>query len=156
MEAARRAAPDELARLAELVSLARDELIAQRGGALLAEDGCATDTPARAQADHLNRYLSESQRSLWAGTLDQAVVGVAAVSVTPATARGRFDALYVEPPARGVGVGAALVEAALEWLRGQGCTGVDIVALPGNRAAKQFLEGQGLVARLIVMHRPIQ
>jgi len=148
MEAARPAQPDELARLAELAEQARAELLAQRGGAVLLEGACARSGPT-----DLGEWLSSLGRSLWAGTLDDAVVGVAAVSAAGRT--GRFDLIYVEPDARGVGVGAALLGAGSEWLREQGCHGVDVAALPGSRAAKQFLESEGLAARLIVMHREL-
>jgi len=46
-----------------------------------------------------------------------------------------------------------LASTALGWLRDEGCAGVDGVALPGDRAAKQFFESAGLKARLLTMHR---
>ena len=147
MEAARRAAAEELPRLVELTESARRELTGQRGGAQLAEEACGGATG-------LDDYVTGKGRSLWAGTLDDVVVGVAAVSVGRGD-RGRFDLLYVEPGARDVGVGAALLEAGVGWLGQQGCGGVDVPALPGGRVVKQFLESEGLVARLIVMHRSI-
>ena len=35
------------------------------------------------------------------------------------------------------------------------CIGADALALPGNRATKNFFEQNGFVARSIVMHRPL-
>jgi len=64
--------------------------------------------------------------------------------------------LYVEPAARGVGVGAATMEAILAWAGERGCIGVDALALPGSRATKNFFEGFGLVARAIVVHRSLE
>ena len=150
MEAARPAAPDELTRLTELAAHARAELEAQRGGPTLMADACGGAGPP-----DLGRWLAGQERSLWAGTLDDAVVGVAAVTAEGSGRTGRFDLLYVEADARGVGVGSALLGAGVEWLRARGSRGVDVVALPGSRITKQFLESEGLVARLIVMHREL-
>jgi hypothetical protein len=41
----------------------------------------------------------------------------------------------------------------VEWCTARGCVGVDGLALPGNRATKNFFETFGLVARAIVVHR---
>jgi hypothetical protein len=35
------------------------------------------------------------------------------------------------------------------------CLGVDAIALPGNRDTKNFFETFGLVARAILVHRPL-
>ena len=66
-----------------------------------------------------------------------------------------LDACYVEPGARGVGLGRLLLDAAVAWLEAQGCPGVDGVALPGDRAAKSFYESAGFKARLLTMHRAL-
>ena len=63
------------------------------------------------------------------------------------------DDLYVEPEARGVGVGEAMMDARPRLGGERGCVGVDALALPGNRATKNFFETFGLVARAIVVHR---
>jgi len=66
---------------------------------------------------------------------------------------GRIGLLYVEPPARGVGVGEALLVAALRWCADNGCADADVAALPGDRATKALLERHGFRARVIVMSR---
>jgi hypothetical protein len=38
---------------------------------------------------------------------------------------------------------------------GRGCVGIDALALPGHRAAKNFFEESGFTARAIVMHRSL-
>jgi hypothetical protein len=40
----------------------------------------------------------------------------------------------------------------IAWCRAHGCTGVDVMALPGHRAAKNFFEEAGFTARKLVMH----
>ena len=66
-----------------------------------------------------------------------------------------IEDLYVEPPARGVGVGEALMNLILAWATEHGCFGVDSIALPGDRGTKNFFESFGLVARKIAVHRAL-
>jgi GNAT superfamily N-acetyltransferase len=153
MEAARPARATELPRLAELVAAAAAEAAAYRGGELLT-GGVDREDP-QSLRDWLEGYRATPERHLLAGTLDECVVGVAALQARRAPPLGSFDVLYVEPGARGVGLGAALMKSGAGWLRRAGCTAVDVVSLPGARHTKQFLEGAGLVARLIVMHRAL-
>jgi GNAT superfamily N-acetyltransferase len=66
-----------------------------------------------------------------------------------------LDACYVEPGARGVGLGRLLLDTTASWLAARGCRGVDGVALPGDREAKNFYESAGFKARLLTMHREL-
>lgn len=152
-EAARTARAAETPHLAELVAAAAAEAASYRGGGLLSRALPQEDPPALTA--WLDAYRTQPGRALLAGTLDGAVVGVAAVRAGDGEAVGSFDVLFVEREARGVGVGAALMDAGVAWLRRSGCRAVDVRALPGARDTKQFLEGAGLTARLIVMHRSI-
>ena len=52
---------------------------------------------------------------------------------------GVIDDIYVDPGARAVGVGEALMDHLLAWCRAQGCFGVDSLALPGDRADQELL-----------------
>ena len=63
--------------------------------------------------------------------------------------------LWVHPKARGIGLGSALMQDALEIASSSGCVGIDARALPGDRATKNFFESFGLVARTIEVHRAI-
>ena len=93
---------------------------------------------------------------LLVGEFESAVVGLLAVTVaTPAAGRrsGLIECCYVETGARGVGVGTALMEAAVEWCTAWGCTEVDALALPGDRSTKQRLEAAGFTARLLTLSR---
>ena len=69
--------------------------------------------------------------------------------------RGVLDACYVEPGARGVGLGRLLLDAAVVLAGGPRVRGVDGIALPGDRGAKNFYESAGFKARLLTMHRQI-
>jgi hypothetical protein len=53
-------------------------------------------------------------------------------------------------------VGRALLDALVAWFETTGCRGVDINALPGDRATKNVLEASGFKARLITMHRTLE
>jgi hypothetical protein len=48
-----------------------------------------------------------------------------------------------------------LLDAVIAWATGRKCIGIDSLALPGNRETKNFFESFGLVARAIVVHRPL-
>jgi GNAT superfamily N-acetyltransferase len=65
------------------------------------------------------------------------------------------DDLYTEPGCRELGLGELTMEALVDWCRGQGCFGVDSLALPGDRHTKNFFESFGLVARAIIVHRSL-
>jgi GNAT superfamily N-acetyltransferase len=69
---------------------------------------------------------------------------------------GVLDACFVEEEARELGLGHLLLKSSLEWFASQGCSGVDGIAHPGDREAKQFFEGAGFTARLLVMHRSLE
>ena len=63
--------------------------------------------------------------------------------------------LFVEPPARSIGVGESMTDALLALAAERRCIGVDALALPGHRATKNFFEDQGFTARALTMHRPL-
>ena len=155
MEGARPARPEELSRCAELLGDARAALSGRRGGAqLLAVQEWSPGDMAAAWSAHADRILL-------AGLIDEVVVGVAAGHLRaggpgPAPWVGLVDCCYVEPTARGVGVGTALARAIVEWFTGRGCAGVDVPALPGDRSTKQLFESLGFSARLLILHRQVQ
>ncbi len=66
---------------------------------------------------------------------------------------GVIKLIYTEHDARGVGVGAAMLAAALDHLTGRGVEFFDAPVSPGHRMAKNFFESKGFKARSIVMHR---
>ena len=64
-----------------------------------------------------------------------------------------LDDIFVEPEAREVGVGEAMVDDVVDWCRDAGCIGIDSFALPGNRSTKNFFETFGFTARMLVVHK---
>jgi len=154
VEAVRPATLGDLDTVEGLARAAVAELAAARGGEVWARHGARTE-PLR---DGLVTAVEEPRSEVLVGTIDDAVVGYAVVTVEALADGGDLAVLsdlYVEPGARGVGVGAALMEAVLAWARSRECLGVDAVALPGMRETKNFFESFGLVARAITVHRSL-
>jgi ribosomal protein S18 acetylase RimI-like enzyme len=154
-EAARQATVEDLDRLAELTAEAVAEQVDGRGGAVWAVRE-ARPRPARPS---LERDLADPDRLVLAGTLDDAVLGYAVVrteELGDGSRLGVVTDIYVEPEARAVGLGEVLIDAVLAWCGERGCVGVDALALPGNRATKNFFETFGFTARALIVHRRLQ
>jgi GNAT superfamily N-acetyltransferase len=146
VESARAARSDDAAVVAWLAARARAELAGERGGGLLVLHDLP---PAGTVPDGADVLV---------GCLDDVVVGYAVLRIEllrDGSRLGVVDELYVEPEARGVGVGEAVMELVVARCRAAGCRGVDAVALPGMRETKNFFESFGLVARAIVVHRSL-
>jgi GNAT superfamily N-acetyltransferase len=149
MVAARRATPADAASLADLEAAARRAVATQRGGLLLLAHDVRPFDPAD---------LDDADRLAVVGTIDGVPVGYAVVAIAALdgdATLGVVEALFVDPDAREVGVGEAMMDLVLEWCTARGVVGVDAVALPGDRATKNFFEGCGLTARAIVVHRSL-
>jgi len=70
--------------------------------------------------------------------------------------RGWFiDLLYVQPDARGVGIGSAMIEAAIAEVAQRGGLRVNAAALPGDRSTKNLFERHGLVAQMITVGKTL-
>jgi GNAT superfamily N-acetyltransferase len=146
MELARPAREDDYPVCGRLL----DDLLAgaraMRGGPALA--GTATSESL------LARWTAPGAQLL-VGEFEGVVVGVLGVTTSGSADgdRGFVEACYVERDARGVGVGGALMQAAVAWCRERGCREIDAMALPGDRATKQRLEAEGFTARLLTLSR---
>ena len=155
MEAARPATGDDVPRLAELVAEAVAEQAEGRGGRIWA----ARETRALPAEASLAALVADPNALVLAGTIDGTIVGYA-VTVTEQLRTGDrlgvVTDVYVEPGARGVGVGEALLDQVVAWCEAAGCIGIDALALPGNRSTKNFFESFGFTARAIVVHRRLR
>jgi aminoglycoside 6'-N-acetyltransferase I len=86
--------------------------------------------PAGDHARDVDRYFAAEVREPLDVLIafDEEAIGFVEISIRPyaegcETDRVAFvEGWYVEPDARGTGVGAALIRAAEEWARSQGCT----------------------------------
>ncbi len=155
MEAARRALPSDLPQCARLLEDARDRVVELRGGPDLLAACTLPPPPEPVDEQWIADRWTGPHGVLLVGTIDGIVVGIGAGRVTArGEARvGTIDCCYVEPGARGVGVGSSLAESLVRRFVAEGCAAVDAIALPGDRGVKQLFESQGLSARLLVLHR---
>lgn len=152
--AARPAEAADLDVLEELYAESVAAVVPQRGGPLdLLLAG--RDEPIRNSFD-IDLVRSETLVTL--GTIDDEPVGygVVRVETLPDDSRlARVTDLFVLEPARGVGVGEALLRAMIDFGIARECQGVDARALPGDRVTKNFFESFGLVARSIAVYRAL-
>ncbi|MGH9211773.1 MAG: GNAT family N-acetyltransferase [Acidimicrobiales bacterium] len=154
-ESIRPATSDDLDDLVLLAEAAIDEKRTQKGG-LVWERRESRGMPARAS---LAGAMAADDHQVVVGLIDSTPVGYGVVRAETLADGGRLgvvEDLYVDPGAREVGIGEALMDHLLQWCRDQGCFGVDSLALPGDRATKNFFESFGLVARAIVVHRALR
>jgi GNAT superfamily N-acetyltransferase len=144
----------DIPHLVALVGAAIEEKRGQKGGALWAR---REGRPAPQEAA-LRSALESSDQEVAVGTLDAVVIGYGVVrleKLLDGGLLGVIDDIYVDRGARAVGVGETLMNHLIDWCRARGCFGVDSLALPGDRETKNFFESFGLVARAIVVHRPL-
>lgn len=151
LEGVRPAEEGDVARCAELLEEARRASEHTRGGAAL---WGSTSPGERA----IRSRLADPSCTVLVGLFTGEIVGMAAGHKPPGPtgdtgSAAVIDCCYVEEAARGVGVGTALVEVLVDQFTQWGCTGVDAVALPGDRATKQLYEHAGFKARLLTLHR---
>jgi GNAT superfamily N-acetyltransferase len=153
-EAARAAVPEDLATIVSLAEAAAAELRDQKGGPVW----WRRERRQGDLASALRAAVGAPDQEVAVGTLDGTVIGYAVARIERLADGGLLGVLediYVDPGARAVGVGEALMDHVLAWARHQGCFGVDSLALPGDRATKNFFESFGLVARGIIVHKPL-
>ena len=152
MEGARPATKQDLDALAALVEAAVAEQAPLRGGAVF---NAREARPVPADAS-LAAALDDPEQLVVVGTIDDVPVGYAGVRLEhlrTGDELGVVEDIYVDPEARGVGVGEAIVDVVLDWCRERDCIGVDGIVLPGNRDSKNFFETFGFTARAIIVHR---
>jgi hypothetical protein len=65
------------------------------------------------------------------------------------------NVLFVEPIAREVGIGNAMIALALEELRRHKAKNINAAALPGDRSTKNLFERHGLVAQMITVGKQL-
>ena len=153
-EGARRAAVHDLDRLAELAELAVAEQRSARGGYVWSRRDIRS-TPYRVS---LESAFHDPDQELWVGTIDDVVLGYAVCRLEVLRTgefHGVLDDFFVEPDAREVGIGEAMIDLIVAWCRERQCIGIDAFALPGNRETKNFFETFGFKARLITVHHPL-
>ena len=148
MELARPARADDRQACTRLLSHALVAAEAMRGGAALVGDATTVTL--------LDRWTAARRHAhLLVGEYSGVVVGLLAVTAAPGPGpheRTRRVLLRGDRCTR-VGVGTALMDAAVAWCIERGCSNMDALALPGDRTTKQRLEAAGFSARLLTLSR---
>lgn len=150
------ATADDLGAVVPLARQATAELTPLRGGGIWCRREARSEPVDGALAEVLSGRTPDT--SAVVGTIDGTVVGYG-ISRLERLHDGELLAvvsdLYVDPEARGVGVGEAMMDLLVADARTAGAVGIDALALPGDRATKNFFETFGLTARAIVVHRAL-
>jgi len=147
--AARHAAVGDLALLRHLAEQSKIDRLTERGGEVLER---LDPRPAIDEG-----RLADDDVLLALGLYADVAFGYAHASVDEVDGMRivRLYDVFVEPDARGVGVGEALLTFVFEWARKQRSSAIDSIVLPGNREGKNFFERFGLVARAIHVYRSL-
>jgi len=153
--ATRVAAVGDLAELVALYRRFREDVASERGADVHLSREAFVE-PLEALMDTIVR---DQGRLALLGLLGEVPVGIAIGRIEELADSSRLaivEVLYVDEPAREVGVGECLLASLVEWAGANGADGIDVQVLPGMRQAKNFLEGSRFAARLLVMHRNLK
>jgi len=152
VEASRTAVMGDVARIVELAQLLRLELAAMKGGELWLRRE-AWPEPLRESYANL---VDADDTLVVVGTIDDAIIGYGVVAIETLRSGAQLGVitdLFVEPGARAVGIGECMALQLIAFCVERSCIGVDALALPGHREAKNFFERNGFTARALTMHR---
>ncbi|GLW69392.1 hypothetical protein Kpho02_16910 [Kitasatospora phosalacinea] len=103
----------------------------------------------------LARVLASDATTLLVARLDGAIVGALALVVVPLPtgSRAHIEDVVVDAAARGHGVGAQLIDRALELATEAGARTVDLTSRPSREAANRLYERAGFVRRESAVYR---
>ena len=144
----RHATHDDLAVIIELDATAREAVASQRGG----RNWLVEHAPARFL--HADELIDHS----WVGTVDEHVVGFLRCTIDDVPQHGlvcSVERVFVDENARELGFGDALLQQAIDYATNLGCIAIEGNALPGDRETKNLYERAGIVARKIIVSRPL-
>lgn len=157
MEAARPAGPSDHAAVSALARAAVAELGLLRGGPVWQLQDARVEPIEAGVAADLARDRTDGLAVV--GTIDDVVVGYGVSRLAPlsdGSVLAEVSDLYVDPGARGIGLGEAMMDLLVAHATEAGAIGIDALALPGDRETKNFFETFGLKARAIVVHRSLR
>lgn len=154
----RAAAPDDAAALAPLEVAARSALVGTRGGDRWLDEHpeIADGWTARIAAGGVFVAVVSVEASSSGAPGAEVVVGYLAASLRPGPVPvAMIEQVYIDPDARELGFGDALLAAAMEYGRAGGARLIEAHTLPGDRDLKNLYERAGVTARLITVSRPL-
>lgn len=150
----RKATLEDLETLSSFAAVLADELGPMRGGALWA----AQESRREPLIEEFTLLLGSEDSYVLLGLLDGVPMGfgVAVIEqLNDGALLGVVTEIWVDPEARAIGLGEALLGALTEFCADRGCIGIDAKALPGHRQTKNFFEEQGFTARMLTMHKTL-
>ena len=109
--------------------------------------------------ESLGEIVTNPDTVAFIGEIDGVPVGFLVARIEPMLPQaeggkiGAIRLIFVDHEAREVGVGEAMLTAAVEALASRGVSVFDAHVLPGHRLVKNFFEAGGFKARSIVMSR---
>ncbi len=148
VEAVRRAGEGDAPALAALERDARESIAVARGGAAV-----LAETPAHGDWAPV---LVDPTRQVFVATIDDVVLGYLELVLPAAGGLGGtwlVRQVYVDREARELGLGDALLDAAMCAARDGGGAEIESWALPGDRETKNLFERAGVTARKLVVSR---
>jgi ribosomal protein S18 acetylase RimI-like enzyme len=156
VEAARAARASDVSAITDLARTAVGELGLLRGGPVWQLQDARVEPIGDGIVADVARPLTEGLTVV--GTIDDTIVGYGVsrlATLTDGSLLSEVSDLYVDPEARGIGLGEAMMDLLVAHATDAGAIGIDALALPGDRATKNFFETFGLKARAIVVHRSL-
>jgi GNAT superfamily N-acetyltransferase len=104
-------------------------------------------SPAIGDPSRWREALAEGDLPTWVWDQDGRIAGFAVAGRSrdgdTAADVGEVFAIYVDPPAQGAGVGSALLDHAVRWLRDAGFHAAVLWTFEANGAARAFYEHRG-------------
>jgi len=144
----RQALASDIEELRRFETEARSQLEKFRGGARL-----AAELP---EVGSLWGERIDSPRwTVFVAGLDGVPMGYLCIDFEAQRDAPLIEAVYVTADARELGIGDAMVSAAIEECLRHGADAIDAYALPGDRETKNLFERSGLTARLLIVTKKI-
>ena len=127
---------------------ARSQLEAFRGGLRLANE-LPLVGPLWAER------IGSSRWTIFVAGFDYVVMGYLCIDYEAQFEAPLIESVYVTSDARELGLGDAMVSAAIEECALRGADAIDAYALPGDRETKNLFERSGLTARLLIVTKKL-
>ncbi len=99
--------------------------------------------------ERCEKWLAMDALKIIAAGKNGGLVGYCVASIY--NGAGEIDSIYLQPEVRGASLGKELMEAALSWLAGQGCTRIGISVVEGNEEVIPFYEKFGFKVKSRVL-----
>jgi len=144
----RQALSSDIEELQRFETEARLQLEKFRGGLRLADE-----LPEVGSA--WGERIESPRWAVFVAGLDDVPMGYLCVDFEAQRDAPLIEAVYVTTDARELGIGDAMVSAAIEECLLHGAEAIDAYALPGDRETKNLFERSGLTARLLIVTKKI-